>query len=72
MTVTADVDKNTSTTMEWSASDGVTPIVVGSGETDNITIFPNTVAVGTLFDLGSEFPDFPNTDYGVGFSISIN
>ena len=72
MTVTADVEKNTSTTLQWLASNGVTPVVVGSGEIDTISVFDDTILVGNLFDLGTEFPDYPNPDFGVGFSITIN
>lgn len=72
LTVTADIDTDTTVGVQWAALDGTTPTPIGNGEVADVTVLPNTIRIGTLFDLGSEFPDYPNPDFGVGFSITIN
>lgn len=72
LTVSADVAQTTSLVPTWLAFDGMSLTVIGGGLTDVVSVFTNTVTIGALFDLGTDFPDYPNTDYAVGFSISIN
>lgn len=71
LTVTANVEQNTYLTIDWLASDGISPTLVGSGSPDTITIPATTQAIGQKVTLSSEYADYPNTELFSGFSISI-
>ena len=72
LTVAADVEQNTSLTIDWLASDGISFTVVGSGNPATITISITTQAILQKVILSSEYADYPNTELFSGFLISVN
>ena len=72
MSVSADVDTDTSIINEWVSHDGTTPTVIGTGTPASVTLLTNAIALGVFLDLGANFPDFPNQYYPAVFTVTIN
>ncbi len=72
MSVSADVDTDTSIINEWVSFDGTTPTVIGTGTPASVTLLTNAIALGVFLDLGTNFPDFPNQYYPAVFTVTIN
>jgi len=72
MDVSADIDQSGSIVNEWMQSDGGAPTSVGTGDDAVLTLLPTTVILGQEITLDSNFSDYPNPTYLVGFSVTIN
>ena len=70
--VDADISQSGTLSIDWIATDGIASTMVGSGDTDTLTLFPTTSGVGQMVTLDSNFSDYPNAEYFSGFSVSIN
>lgn len=72
MDVSADIDQSGTIVNEWMQSDGGAPTSVGTGDDAVLTLLPTTVILGQQITLDSNFSDYPNPTYSVGFSVTIN
>ena len=72
MDVSADIDQSGSIVNEWMQSDGGAPTSVRTGDDAVLTLLPTTVILGQQITLDSNFSDYPNPTYLVGFSVIIN
>ncbi len=72
MDVSADIDQSGTIVNEWMQSDGGAPTSVGTGDDAVLTLLPTTVILGQQITLDSNFSDYPNPTYLVGFSVIIN
>lgn len=72
MDVSADIDQSGAIVNEWMQSDGGAPTSVGTGDDAVLTLLPTTVILGQQITLDSNFIDYPNPTYLVGFSVTIN
>lgn len=70
--VSADIDQSGSIANEWMQSDGGTPTSIGTGDDAVLTLLPTTIFLGQQITLDSNFNDYPNPTYLVGFSVTIN
>lgn len=72
MDVSADIDQSGAIVNDWMQSDGGAPTSVGTGDDAVLTLLPTTVILGQQITLDSNFNDYPNPTYLVGFSVTIN